>query len=310
MTEHTQQNMQLFDLDVVVNWLKSQNYRITRPFTPRAFYCDAPPPSNLLKAIILDTETTGINLLHDRIIELALVKVEYCPESGMVYRVLETYDELEDPGVPIPLESTKIHGITDEMVRGKKIIDSDLQNRIEDVSLIIAHNAAFDRAFVEKRFPFFQDKAWACSFSQIPWKNENLNSAALEFLAYRFGFHFEGHRASIDCHALLETLQSDLPISGLKAFKVLLDASLTTALKIWALKTPFESKDKLKERGYRWDTERKTWYKLFSIEDVNEEKEWLRSEVYDYSPFRLEQERIDAFNRFSNRPGVSETVNC
>ena len=310
MTEQTQHNTQLFDLALVVDWLKSQNYRVTRPFTPRTSYCDSPSSANLLKVAILDTETTGVNLATDKIIELGIVIAEYCPKTGQVYRVLETYNECEDPGMPIPPASTKIHGITDEMVQGKKIIDSDLQTLIEDVSLIIAHNAAFDRNFVEKRFPFFQDKAWACSFSQIPWKNENLNSAALEFLAYRFGFHFEGHRASIDCHALLETLQSDLPISGLKAFKVLLDASLTTALKIWALKTPFESKDKLKERGYRWDTERKTWYKLFSIEDVNEEKEWLRSEVYDYSPFRLEQERIDAFNRFSNRPGVSETVNC
>jgi hypothetical protein len=53
-----------------------------------------------------------------------------------------------------------------------------------DVALIIAHNAAFDRGFVESRFSFFQEKAWACSLAQIPWKNEGFSNSSLEFLAY------------------------------------------------------------------------------------------------------------------------------
>ena len=306
----TQQNAEPFDLDLVVEWLKSQYYRVTRPFTPRAFYCDAPPPATLLKAAILDIESTGINPATDKIIELGIVIVEYCPATGQVYNVLETYDELEDPGIPIPPESTKIHHITDDMVQGKKIIDADVESLMADVSLIIAHNATFDRGIVELRLPFFQQKAWACSFAQIPWKSEGFGSAGLEFLAYRNGFHFSGHRASMDCHALLEVLQSDLPISGIKGLKMLLDKAWALPdIKLWALNTPFETKDKLRLRGYRWHVERKTWYKTLSSKALEGETDWLRAEVYDNRSFQLEHEKIDAYNRFSIRSGATEKVN-
>ena len=302
-------NQQDYKLDEVMIWLKSQDINVTRPFTPREFYSSDSPPSKLLKAAILDTETTGTNQATDRIIELGIVIVEYCPESGQVYRVLETYNELEDPCIPIPPESTKIHGITDAMVQGKKIVDADVEKLMSDVPLVIAHNAFFDRGFVEARLPFFQKKAWACSYAQIPWKAEGIGSASLEFLAYKCGFHFSGHRASVDCHALLEVLQSDLPGSGTKVFKMLLDKARSPDIKVWAINAPFDNKDKLKERAYRWDGDRKTWYRTLASEDLAQETEWLRGEVYAKSSFKLEHEKMDAYNRFTMRRGISETIN-
>ena len=301
--------MTTYNLQDVLTWLKSHDYRVTRPFSPRNNYSDTKPPAKLLKAAILDTETTGTNQIVDKIIELGIVIVEYAPDTGEVYRVLETFDELEDPGVPIPPESTQIHNITDEMVRGKRIDDGAVERLLSDVSLIIAHNASFDRGFFEARLPFLQKKAWACSYSQIPWKAEGFGSAGLEFIAYRFGFHFTGHRASLDCHALLEVLQSDLPVSGMKVFKMLLDKARTQDIKVWALNSPFETKDKLKERGYRWDGERKLWNKAVTNDALINEVDWLRVEVYSNRAFKIEQEKIDAYNRFSNRSGKSEIVN-
>ena len=296
------------DLDMVIDWVKSQNYKVTRPFVPRTFYAAANPPANLLKAAVIDVETTGISHLNDKIIELGMVIVEYCPETGQVYRVLETYSALEDPGMPIPKESTQVHGITDEMVKDKRIFDAMVAKMLEEVDLVVAHNAAFDRAFVETRFPFFKEKAWACSYAQMPWKTEGFSAFSLEFLAYKFGFHFNGHRASMDCHALLEILQSELPTSKGRGFKALLDRAYVQDLKIYALNTPFESKDKLKGRGYRWDAERKTWYTMVTESDLAKEVNWLRQEVYENCPFKLEQEIIDAYNRFSNRRGIVEVV--
>jgi DNA polymerase III subunit epsilon len=301
--------MTTYNLNDVLTWLNSQDYRVTRPFSPRTSYSDALPPAKLLKAAILDTETTGINQLTDKIIELGIVIVEYAPDTGQVYRVLETFDELEDPGMPIPPESTKIHNITDEMVKGKKINDEAVERLLSDVSLIIAHNATFDRGFTEARLPFFQKKAWACSYAQMPWKAEGFGAASLEFLAYRFGFHFTGHRASVDCHALLEVLQSDLPVSGIKVFKMLLDKARTPDIKVWALNSPFETKDKLRERGYRWDGERKLWNKAVSNDELTLETDWLKAEVYNNRAFKIEHEKMDAYNRFSTRAGKTEIVN-
>lgn len=295
-----------YDLDQVITWLESKNYKITHPFIERTSYSNETPPGRLLKAAILDTETTGTNQASDKIIELGIVIVEYSPESGQVYRVLETFDELEYPGMPIPPESTKVHGITDQMVEGKRINDDAVAALMADVSLVIAHNAFFDRGFVESRLPLFKQKSWACSYAQIPWRDEGMGSSSLEFLAYRCGFHYAGHRASVDCHALLEVLQSDLPVSGVKVMKTLLEKARIPEYKIWALNTPFDTKDKLKERGYRWDGDRKIWNIFISQEDLEAEVDWLRVDVYLNKSFRLELEKIDSKNRFTNRRGEVE----
>lgn len=113
----------------------------------------------------------------------------------------------------------------------------------------------------------------------------------------------------IDCHALLTVLQLEFPESGIKAFKKLVDSAETPDLKIWALNTPFESKDKLKNRQYRWHAEQRTWYKPIAHHDLDQEITWLRHDVYDHRPFQLKQETIDAYNRFSIRDGFYEVVN-
>lgn len=305
----TQKQLENLDMPSVITWLEAQDHKVIRPFIPPTFYSSASSPTPLLKAAILDIETTGTNILTDKIIELGIVIVDYCPSTGQVYHVLDTYSELEDPGIPIPAASTKIHGITDEMVHGKSFINAEVETLLKDVSLVIAHNAKFDRGFTETRFPFFQEKAWGCSFSQIPWREEGFGSAALEHLLYRCGFHFKGHRAVADCQALLEVLQTQLPASGIKALKMVINTAQTPDLKIWALLTPFESKDKLKNHGYRWNVEHKTWYKVIINEDLGQETDWLRKEVYDHRPFQVKQETIDAYTRFSIRHGYAEIVN-
>ena len=60
---------------------------------------------------VFDIESTGLNPRTDRILELAVVRLE--PGGGRTERRW-----LLDPGVPIPAESTAVHGITDETVRG------------------------------------------------------------------------------------------------------------------------------------------------------------------------------------------------
>jgi DNA polymerase-3 subunit epsilon len=108
---------------------------------------------------------------------------------------------------------------------------------------------------------------------------------------------------------LLTVLQLDLPSYDIKAFKKLLDTAQTADLRIWALQTPFESKDKLKNRHYRWHAEQRTWYKSISQNELDQEAAWLHQEVYNHRPFQLKQEIIDAYNRFSNRDGIHEIVN-
>jgi DNA polymerase-3 subunit epsilon len=84
----------------------------------------------------------------------------------------------------------------------------------EAANLITAHNASFDRRFLERRFPVFIAKPWACSMKQLPWADEGLGSAKLDYLLSQLGFFFDDHRAMADCHALLHQLSLNLPRSG------------------------------------------------------------------------------------------------
>lgn len=176
------------------------------------------------------------------------------------------------------------------------------------VSLVIAHNASFDRVFVENRFPIFATKAWACSFRQIPWSEEGISSGKLEFLAYNCGFHYTGHRASTDCHALLEVLQNSLPTSGALAMQALLQNARQTEIKVSALGSPYDSKNALKDRGYRWDGDKKVWAKSIPHKTLDNEATWLSQSVYAGKGFRLELEKMTAMNRYSNRPGLTDVV--
>jgi DNA polymerase-3 subunit epsilon len=68
---------------------------------------------NLKKPLaVFDLETTGVNVVTDRIVEISIVKIA---PNGSV----ETRTELVNPTIPIPKETTAIHKITDEDVKDK-----------------------------------------------------------------------------------------------------------------------------------------------------------------------------------------------
>ena len=261
------------------------------------------PPGPLASAVIVDTETTGTRHESDQIIELGLTRFDYAEESGEVFRVSGVYSGLEDPGRPIPPESTAIHGITDAMVAGKRIDEARVLELTAGAKLIVAHNAAFDRPFLEARLPAFESLPWGCSFAQVPWEAEGLRGRKLEYLGWMSGFFFDAHRSEIDCRALLELLRRPLPKSRRIAFKLLLEAAAEPALRLWATGSPFETKDILRERGYRWDADRRCWSRVVPRSAAKEESEWLKAEVYGGRTAQIDVEVLDARVRFSERPG-------
>ena len=139
--------------------LMELGYRFTRPLVERSSYLTEPTTNKMLRAVILDTETTGTDYLQDNVIELGMVAFDYCPLTGMIGDVHGTFNQLEDPGFPIPPESTKIHHITDDMVAGQHLNDDEVEAFIASASIIIAHNSKFDRHFVERRFSWRREIA-------------------------------------------------------------------------------------------------------------------------------------------------------
>jgi len=93
--------------------------------------------------VAFDVETTGLIPGVDRIIELAAVSFD----AG---RVRESYQQLVDPGVPIPKAASQVNGITDQMVQAAPPLRDVLAPFLTflGTGTPVAHNAAFDVGFI------------------------------------------------------------------------------------------------------------------------------------------------------------------
>ena len=109
-----------------------------------------PGAGELRRGLYVDCETTGFSPEHDAVIELALLPFTYTLE-GYVVEVLhdEAQAHRNDPGRPLPAEITHLTGLTDDDVCGERIDVEAASALIEGSGLIVAHNARFDRPFVE-----------------------------------------------------------------------------------------------------------------------------------------------------------------
>jgi DNA polymerase-3 subunit epsilon len=188
------------------------------------------------------------------------------------------------------------------MVAGQSIDLAALQALIEPADLVIAHNASFDRPFCEAFSPLFDRKAWACSNSEIDWSAHGYEGTKLGYLIGQAGYFHEGHRAVDDCSALLEVLDRKVDGSGSSALSELYRASQRSLVRIFAENSPFDMKDHLKARGYRWsdgsEGRPKSWWIEVGEEALEDEIHYLRTEIYRYAEADPPITRLTAFDRF------------
>lgn len=281
----------------------SSDYRVLKRLSPVEEY-NAEDSSQKRIGIYLDVETTGMDAEEDTIIEIALVPFEF-NKAGQIFRILPAYNAFQDPGVAIPELITRITGITDEMVKGQSLDITKIREMLSDAAIVIAHNAKFDRGFCENLDDAFKDISWGCSIADINWNEEGLEGVKLEYLAYKYGFFYEGHRATIDCYAALHLLANTLPSSGELVLKRLLDTAREVTIRLWAVNAPFDKKDDLKARKYRWSDgsngSKKAWYIDIPEAAYEEEKNYLNDNIYSNKIPELPILKITAKERYSAR---------
>ena len=280
----------------------SGQYRIQRRLRPRP-KLDVPAGTELKQALFVDVETTGLDHLSDEIIELAMVPFTY-GSDGQIYEVKEPFQRFNQPSKPISAEITKLTAITDEMVAGHAIDPTEVEACAQDAVLVIAHNAGFDRRFVEKLAPAFALKGWACSQSQVDWAGEGIEGTRLSYLVAGAGYFYDKHRAVNDCLAAIELLAAPLPVSEGTGLSALLANARKPTWRIWAENSPFDLKDVLKARGYRWNPDGtpfpKAWYVDVDDDQREAELSFLQKEIYQREIQPLTR-KVDPFNRFSDR---------
>ncbi len=103
------------------------------------------------RLLIFDTETTGLDFVHDEIIQFSAVSVE-CRQGRV--EVAEEYDRLLllAPGKTVPPEITRLTGITTEEIAARGIPREQACREIGELlsgsTLLVAYNAHFDLSFL------------------------------------------------------------------------------------------------------------------------------------------------------------------
>lgn len=162
----------------------------------------APPddgtPLAELGVVVLDTETTGLDVADDRIVSIGAVRMH----GARIYRHL-TFDRLVDPGRPIPARSTAVHGISTAMVAGAPPVTEVLPHLAGFVAgtVVVGHCVAFDLGMLEVE----------CRRSGHPWSRppsldtmllagglfSQTDQLSLDALAERLGVTVRGRHTAL-----------------------------------------------------------------------------------------------------------------
>ncbi len=116
----------------------------------------------MAREIVLDTETTGFDpKTGDRLIEIGCIEIEDLLPTG------RSFYALVDPCRLIPAGAFKVHGISDERVRGQPKFHEVAEELLDFIAgdPVVAHNAQFDRSFVNHELglanrPIVEEGRW------------------------------------------------------------------------------------------------------------------------------------------------------
>lgn len=299
------------DIEAIKHLEQADQYRVVQRLNTPDHYEEGTPDAARI-GIVLDTETTGLDTVTDRIIELGFIAFEYDAGSGSIYRILHSHGGFENPKEPFSDVVKQITGISDEMLVGKQLDDAEINEWLAKADLIIAHNAAFDRQMMERRFPLPCNANWACTINDIDWSNEDVGSRKLDYIAYQAGYFFDGHRAVNDAQATLHLLTKELPVSGRLGMSLLLNKAREKSRRFFTVGAPFDKKDDLKERAYRWlsdfsyvdqygNQKKGVWSKPVKEDEVEAEQQWLNENIYQGKTDVFSFKDVNATARYSLR---------
>lgn len=140
---------------------------------------------------VFDTETTGLLPHKDEIVQIGGLRVI----GGRLVEG-EQFDTLVDPERPIPEASTKVHGVSNDMVQGAPKIAkaaADFHLFASD-SVIVAHNAPFDMAFLRRH----------AKSAEVDWNHPILDTVLLSAVLF-------GASATHTLDALCDRLEITIP---------------------------------------------------------------------------------------------------
>lgn len=207
----------------------------------------------------LDVETTGLSSVKDDIIEIGAVLWD--TEKG-VPLIIESINVKTDLTITDFITNlTGIDQVHNSLYgEGPEEVIKRLEPLIRSCDYFVAHNAQFDKRFLEAYFSKYekgwnlehlQTKQWIDTKTDLP-KEAYGKSKGLSKLAAKNGITNPfAHRAVFDVLTMLSVLQKFASQLDLASEKVCLEAVVS-----------FEEKDVARKAGFYWNPEQKVWWKV------------------------------------------------
>lgn len=263
----------------------------------------------LRRITILDTETTGLDWRRHSIIEIAVARVLVDP-AGHVVGIERTGSSVNDPGHPLSPEIVELTGLSDEIIAGKSINREQLAAFLAEGEAAVAFNAAFDRPFLDALLPDLPLMKWGCAMADVPWRRWGFEPGPQGYLLMQTGkFAPRAHRALNDVLALLELLDHTCD-DGETVMAKVLAAIDGEAWRIEATSAPYQKRDLLRERRYRFRPESRAgvWHKHVRPHEIEAELAWYR-EVIGKEPSLVELPATERYRADSTWAPVVPKVN-
>lgn len=217
------------------------------------------------RVLILDCETTGLDREKDRVIEVGCILWDVEHRS-----MVEVYSALL-PAQENPAE--QVNGIPTALLR--RVVPSPVWDRLGDLAAeadaICAHQADFDRAFVLPRMPeYFQRPChalkapWLCTREDMTWPKAGTGESLIATALAHGVAVTSAHRAIHDC-LLIARLFEAVPDIG-ERLKAAYEHAKLPKVRLVSL-APFEEKDIVKDHGFKWDPQRREWWRVMAVQD-------------------------------------------
>ena len=215
--------------------------------------------SNVRLAVV-DVETTGLDPAEYELIGLSAVCVEVDRASGEVLKIVNSYSGHREPTRPISPDLEQVLGIRAADLAGMRLDIARIHQVLEGCKLVIAHNAAFDRAFLAPHLPVFEQLTWVCSLRDIDWfGTEQQPRASIDHLLLLYKLKESSGTPADDCRALIQILGRPLPVSGHTGFAALLASSRSPRYRYLVPNPCVESGPALTELGFKFDPRANAW---------------------------------------------------
>tara|TARA_B100000378_G_scaffold261776_1_gene243390 strand:+ start:838 stop:1914 length:1077 start_codon:yes stop_codon:yes gene_type:complete len=236
---------------------------------------DAGPP--FMKIAVIDTESTGFDPQYDELIEIAVAMILIDNESRVV-AVEGLRSGMQQPCRPIEPDISRITGITDEMVVGKRFVPQQIAEHLAKADACLAFHAKFDRRHLEELVPEVGAMPWICAMEDVDWRALGFDGRAQNYLLMQAGlFNPVAHRAGDDVASLVNLLAYECD-DGRTVMAHALQGAKAPSWRFEASDLPHRLQKDAYRRGYR-RSYRGVYHKLVRESEHDAEVAWYRELV-------------------------------